>query len=186
MPDRKTGRVADSEPHQLRLFYSLRDIQIALSAFDFLLEVDPEASYSRVELRRFRCFLDAGVIAYCRPFTATQGVPTLSFRQVSLRPTLAQADLHERLKEYRNKVVAHSDADRMRIAVSAETPFEDRDIQLPIMVWDEGLPFLDERDEIIIWLRELRHALSAATFELVQAAPRPYELRKDYLDLDET
>jgi hypothetical protein len=53
----------------LRLFYSLRDLQFALSAFDFLNDVDADTTV--VELRRFRCYLDAGIIAYGRETDAT-------------------------------------------------------------------------------------------------------------------
>ncbi|MCK5911644.1 MAG: hypothetical protein KAG62_17000 [Caulobacter sp.] len=171
---------AEIDPLTLRLFYSLRDIQLALSAFDFLLELDVDQRYSFVELRRFRCYLDAGVIAYCRPFTDTRGVPLLSFKRIGVTPTPEQRRLHEDLREYRNKVVAHSDVERMRIAVTTTQPFDDLDLAMPIMSVDEGLPFLDRRDDLIVWLRTLRGALAAKTFALAQG-PKPFRLRKDYL-----
>lgn len=159
----------------------MRDLQFALSAFDFLLEVDESGEYSKVELRRFRCFLDAGIIAYGRPFTQTKGVPLLSFKQIGIRPTQSELALHEALLEYRHKVVAHSDADRMRIAVSSFAPFDDRpEIRMPIMHTDEGLAFLDRRDEVVAWLRILRSALGAKTFALVQTTDG-LEFTMDYL-----
>jgi hypothetical protein len=166
----------------LRLFYSLRDFQFALSAFDFFLEVDAADSYSVVELRRFRCYLDAGVIAYGRPFTQTEGVPLLSFKKLGVKPTVRQKALHDQLLAYRHKVVAHSDANRMRIAVKSLVPFEDRpDIRLPIMRTDEGLPFLEVRSEIIEWLHFLMSTLGAKTFAIAQTGDAPFELVKDYL-----
>lgn len=181
MQDEGAGEI---DPRTLRLFYSLRDLQFALSAFDFLLELELDHRYSEVELRRFRCYLDAGVIAYCRPFTATKGVPTLSFKQIGVKLTAGQRQLHDSLWDYRNKVVAHSDADRMRIAVSVLTPFEERqDIAMPMIVVDEGLPFLDQRDALIAWLHVLMRALSEKTFALAQSGPRPFGFKKDYLDV---
>lgn len=178
------AKAGQLDPRTLRLFYSLRDIQLALSAFDFLLELEEGRAYSVVELRRFRCYLDAGVIAYFRPFTETRGVPTLSFKQIGVTPSPTQRDLHDRLKDYRNKVVAHSDADRMRIAVESIQPFDDLDIPMPHMAVDEGLPFLDDRDALIIWLRVLRGALAKKTFDLVRTAPKPFGFKKDYLNED--
>ena len=52
-----------------RLLYSLNDLQQALSASAFLHELDEGEEYSKVDLRRFRCFETTLVIAYTRPFT---------------------------------------------------------------------------------------------------------------------
>ena len=169
------------DPRVLRLFYAARDLQFALSAFDFLLELDEEGLYSKVELRRFRCFLDAGVIAYCRPFTATKGVPTLSLKQIGVNATREESELHGRLMDYRNKVVAHSDADRMRIVVTTLKPFDDQDVFMPMMIVDEGVPFLDDRNALIDWLRRLMHSVGSKTFEIVQAAPQPFAFTQDYV-----
>lgn len=171
----------DVDPRVLRLFYSQRDLQFALSAFDFLSELDIESSYSKIELRRFRCYLDAGVIAYGRPFTATVGVPMLSLKQIGVKPTLAEKQLHDDLMAYRHKVVAHSDVERMRIAVTSFQPFDDHRVRMPLMTIDEGLPFLDERLEVIAWLRRLMHALGSKTFEIVQQAVEPFAFTKDHM-----
>ena len=169
------------DPQTLRIFYSLRDFQFALSAFDFFLEVDASSKYSKVELRRFRCYLDAAIIAYGRPFTRTVGVPLLSLGQIGVEPTPRQGDLHRQLLDYRHKVVAHSDADRMRIAVGSTSLFDDRpELRMPILQTDEGLPFLGDQDEIIEWLRLLMHKLSETTFALAQS-DQPPEFTKDYL-----
>lgn len=162
------------DPRVLRLFYSQRDLQFALSAFDFLSELDAESRYSKIELRRFRCYLDAGVIAYGRPFTATVGVPTLSLKQNGVKPTPAEQQLHNDLMAYRHKVVAHSDVERMRIAVTSFQPFEDHQVRMPVMTIDEGLPFLDDRWDVILWLRRLMHALGSKTFEIAQQGLEPF------------
>lgn len=38
------------------MLYSLGNFQLVLSAYDFLLECDPDKTYSKIELRRFRFF----------------------------------------------------------------------------------------------------------------------------------
>lgn len=170
----------------LRLFYSLRDLQFALSAFDFLCELDVEGSYSKIELRRFRCFLDAGVIAYGRPFTATVGVPTLSLKQIGVKPAPAEQILHDELMAYRHKVVAHSDVERMRIAVASVQPLDDHEVRMPVMTIDEGLPFLDERADVILWLHRLMHALASKTFEIAQEGLEPLTFTLDHMANPET
>lgn len=165
----------------LRLFYSQRDLQFALSAFDFLSELDVEGSYSKIELRRFRCYLDAGIIAYGRPFTATVGVPILSLKQIGVKPTPAEKRLHDELMAYRHKVVAHSDVERMRIAITSFQPFDDHKVRMPVMTVDEGLPFLDERLDLILWLHRLMHALGSKTFEIVQQGGEPFAFTKDHI-----
>ncbi len=169
------------DPRVLRLFYSQRDLQFALSAFDFLAELDVESSYSKIELRRFRCYLDAGIIAYGRPFTATVGVPTLSLKQIGVRPTPAEKHLHDELMAYRHKVVAHSDVERMRIAVTSFQPFDDHEVSMPVMTIDEGLPFLDERPDVVLWLHRLMHALASKTFEIVQQGSKQFAFTTDYM-----
>jgi hypothetical protein len=165
----------------LRLFYSQRDFALALSALDFFMEVDETANYSHVELRRFRCYLDEATIAYCRPFTQARGMPLLSFSDLALTPDPDQLDLHDRLLKYRHKVVAHSDVERMRIAVSAMKPFGDSELLMPIMNTDEGLEFIPERLAWMIWLRTLRSALAKVTFNLVQGAGEDFRVTKDYM-----
>lgn len=165
----------------LRLFYSLRDFGLALSAFDFFMEADETAKYSHIELRRFRCYLDEAVISYCRPFTQAHGMPLLSFADLKIAPTPEQQDLHDRLMTYRHKVVAHSDVERMRIAVTAMKPFDDKDVLMPIMNTDEALEFIPDRMELLVWVRALRSALASVTFEIVQGSGDGFRLAKDHM-----
>lgn len=169
------------EPRTLRLFYSQRDFALALSAVDFFMEVDESATYSYIELRRFRCYLDEAVISYCRPFTQSRGLPILAFADLNITPTAEQLALHQRLLTYRHKVVAHSDVERMRIVVRAIKPFDDRDIFMPISNTDEGLEFIEDRLEWMIWLHALRSSLSRVTFEIVQNSGGAFRLEKDHL-----
>ena len=165
----------------LRLFHSLRDLGLALSALDFFMEADQTAKYSRIELRRFRCYLDEAVISYCRPFTRSPGMPLLKFADLEIEPTPEQQDLHDRLMTYRHKVVAHSDVERMRIAVTALKPFDDKDVLVPIVNTDEGLQFTPDRMTWLNWLHTLRSALAAVTFKIVQGAGEGFRLAKDHM-----
>lgn len=168
------------ERQKLRLFYSLRDFQLALSALDFYLEVDEGQHYSVIQLRRFRCYLDEAVISYCRPFTTASGLPLLSFKRIGLKPTQEQHALHDQLMAYRHKVVAHSDLEKMRMAVSSFKAFDDKDLWMPILNTDEGLEFLPDRMVWLEWLRALIGALSEVTFEMVQTAGEGFLIHQDH------
>ena len=168
-----------SDAQKLRLIYSVRDFQLALSAVDFFLEMDEAATYSKIELRRFRCYLETAVIAYSRPFTRSPGLPPLKFEVLGLAPTVAQLDLHQRLKVYRDKVVAHSDAERMRILVTSVSP--QSKFVLPIFNYDEGLGFLPDRGLWIEWLHSLMHCLIEKVVVDAQTGKQPYTFKQDYL-----
>jgi len=80
------------------------------------MECEPDEKYTRVELRRFRCYETALVTAYMRAFSQSKGkVPPLSFKMADLKLIGDQMKLHRRLVDLRNKVVAHSDREMMRI-----------------------------------------------------------------------
>lgn len=114
--DELDPRVQKAEHHRIRLMYSLGDLQLALSASAFLMECEPDEKYTRVELRRFRCYETALVTAYMRAFSQSKGkVPPLSFKMADLKLIGDQMKLHRRLVDLRNKVVAHSDREMMRI-----------------------------------------------------------------------
>jgi hypothetical protein len=170
------------EKQQLRLFYSLRDFQLALSAWTFFLEVDPNEPCSKVELRRFRCYQDMAAVAYWRPFSRSNGLPVLTLEGIGVTPTAEQLALHERLRVYRNKVVAHSDPELMRILLTCLSVEEDGGgPYLPMVRWDEGLDLLDDQRPLELWLRTLIHAISRITFGFVQSAPQPFHFLKDHL-----
>ncbi len=168
------------EAVRLKLIYSLRDFQLALSALDFLLEVDEEATYSKIELRRFRCYLETAATAYWRPFATANGLRALTFEQLGVVPTVAEIELHNRLRVFRNKVVAHSDPERMRVLLTSTKPFGDHAVQLPIFRFDEGLDFLPERDVWVSWLRTLIHAVARWVFDEVQGR-ESYMFERDYV-----
>lgn len=171
------------EAARLKLIYSLRDFQLALSSLDFLLEVDEDATYGKVELRRFRCYLEAAATAYWRPFASANGLRALTFEQLGVVPTDAESELHDRIRVFRNKVVAHSDPERMRVLLTSLQPFDDHAVRLPVYRFDEGLDFLPDRDLWVGWLRKLIHSVAEWVFREVQGET-PYRFERDYVTPD--
>jgi hypothetical protein len=171
--------------HRLRLLYSLGDFQLALSAAAFLSECDPEAKYSNVELRRFRCYETTIIIAYTRPFSQSKGgIPHLSLKMVGATLSAEQKKLHQKLMNLRNKVIAHSDADMMRMVSKAHLTKFDNGFKFVYLqtAFDEGLTFIG--DELIA-LDELLHLMFSAMYTKLlkeaQMRPKDFDIRKDYL-----
>jgi hypothetical protein len=174
----ETGQLSDAD---VRIVQSIADFQMALSAVTFLCELEPGEPISRVTRRRYRCFEDTAVVAYCRPFTQSKGLPTLSFKKLGTMPTPERQALHDRLWDRRNKVVAHTDVDRMRLAMSTFQPFDDHPIMMPMMDFDDGLAFFEDRYRLEEWLRLLIHAAGKTVFDRVQGAA-PVRFRRDHTD----
>ena len=130
----------------LRLIYSLKDFQMALSAYDFLTECDLEAPISTVNLRRFKSYETTMVVSYMRPFSSADGeIKKMSFDDLDLVLTPDQEELHSRIRILRNKVFAHSDGDRMRLLakplkINMKDGFSFSAFQTS---FDEGLEFSD-------------------------------------------
>ncbi len=73
--------VLQAERRRRRLLYSLNDLQQALSACEFLYECDETNTYTKIDLRRFRCYETTLVVAYTRPFTQSRGAaPPLTMK----------------------------------------------------------------------------------------------------------
>jgi len=93
-----------------RLLLSLRDFSHALSATTFIREdVDFEREYDLAELRRFQCYETALVVSYCRPFSESVGIPSLSYGKLGIKLSPFVKSLHEMLVSKRNRIFAHSD-----------------------------------------------------------------------------
>lgn len=95
-----------------------------------------------------------------------------------------QKRLHEGLMSSRNKVIAHSDADMMRIAsrVSPVKLGDDFEFMLLQTAFDEGLTFIGAE----LWkLNELLHVVSGSLHTRLlmraQEDPNSFNLDKDYL-----
>lgn len=152
-----------------RKIQALQDFQHAWSSFLFLEELPSQVSQE--ERWRFRCYHDAAVISYCRPFTQSKGLPTLSFKAIGIEPASDERELHRRIIEYRNKVVAHTDADRMSLVVTSSRVLEGFAYVMPHVFEDVGFEFADEIDAIIAWLRTIMTPLATFVFDLMQTMP---------------
>ncbi|WP_170611859.1 MULTISPECIES: hypothetical protein [unclassified Ruegeria] len=101
-------------------------------------------SYSKVELRRFRCYEHTAIISYARPFSDGKSkVPRLSLKQIRADLTQDQKQLHNRVLRLRNKLVAHSDAEMMNFTAEAR-PIDvnhDQPFYAIFAQHDEGLQF---------------------------------------------
>lgn len=161
-------REATLTGEDIRLIHSLSDFQQALSGLTFIDELEPDQEMTKIELRRYRCIEDAAVVAYWRPFSECQGLPKLSLRKIGIKPSAAEAKLHEELKVHRNKVVAHTDIDRMTFSFVAWKAFEDREIIMPHLVRDDSLALFDRRHEWMEWVRKLDSAVARQVFKRVQ------------------
>jgi hypothetical protein len=161
----------DLSDEDIRIIQSIADFQMALSATTFLSETDEDANISRVERRRLRCFEDAAVVAYNRPFTNSNGLPRLTFEMIGLDPTTEEVDLHQRLRVRRDKVVGHTDVSKMRLALSTFQAFEDREIMMPLMDFDDALEFYSDRMALMAWLHKVIATVSKTVFARVQGKP---------------
>ena len=76
--------------------------------------------------------------------------------------------MHESLKVHRDKVMAHTDAARMRFALRSWKAFKDRDIMIPHFTRDDSLALFDRRREWNDWVFRLHTHVTQIVFEAVQ------------------
>lgn len=165
---------------QWRRVQALTDFSQSLSALTFFMEI-PERT-NRVERKRYRCYHDAAIISYCRPFTKSNGLPTLSLSRAQKRETTSEEkELHTFLMNERNKVVAHTDTDRMRLLL---TSFDVKGIRFPHIVEDEGFALLGKETQFQARLRKLKDSLATEVFHLMQEHEPGVKFRQDYLHND--
>jgi hypothetical protein len=168
-------RLLHAERRRIRLLYSLGDFQLALSACDFLYECDPQSRYSKIELRRFRCFETSLIIAYARPFSQSEGgVPLLTLKMAKAELTEQEKALHRRLVRMRNKIVAHSDRKLMRMTTRTfDMPLRDDEQKFVFIqsVFDEGITLLGD---LLIDTNELLHKLYQSTYKTLSDEAQKY------------
>lgn len=174
---------------RIRLVMALDDIALSLSAADFLWNIDADESCSLVELRRYRCYEQACVISYGRLFADSRGLPKFSLKMVGIKPTEDQSALHDQLIAMRNKVIAHSDAERVRVRASSfPVSLGDeagRDVHFPNIQFDEGLTWLDTGAlPLVKWLRIIRSATQTKIFKELQENPDAFNFYVDYKNPD--
>lgn len=161
--------LAPTEEEITRILFSAHDFQTSLSALTFLGEEYPE-EIQRIELRRIRCFETTMVISYARPFSQSYlPLPRFCLNLISFTPSEDEASLHEELMALRNKRVAHSDFETMRMH-SAVLDVEG--LSFPHLAFDEGLHFSKERvGELESYLKRLLCHLARWVAEQAQANP---------------
>lgn len=153
----------------MRLMLSSHDFQQALSAATFLLEADDSAKYPLAEIRRFRCYETAMVVAYARPFLMAKGeVGPLSWKDTRLSMTVAEKGLHGKLIKHRNTVYGHSDAEFVEMRVMVMHLVDDEvDFNFVMPRFEEGMRFsLAEVHVIEEMLRKLIQAVIRESLKL--------------------
>ncbi|NKL18477.1 hypothetical protein [Rhizobium leguminosarum] len=130
-----------------RLLIAYADLQMALSAITFLGEdLDPEAKYSKIELRRLKCFETTFIVSYGRAFTKSKGsrYDQVSLRGIGVKLSAKERALHELIVGLRQKEYAHSDEsfahvrmDMMHIDISGGT------FAFPHLQFNHGLEFAE-------------------------------------------
>ena len=173
-----------AEARRRRLLYSLNDLQQALSACEFLYECEETNTYSKMERRRLRCYETMLVVAYARPFTQSRGAAApLSMKMVGLKLSNDRQALHDRLMDMRNKIMAHSDSEMMRMTTQPfDVPMKDGEPPMYLIqtVFDEGVSLLGalliETNEL---LREVYQAVYGTLHKELQANPELFDIRID-------
>lgn len=162
----------------LRLMMSALDFRQALSAATFLLEdCNWSATHRNEAMRRFKCYETTMVVAYGRPFAQAKG-HTAPFSWKQIKPGFqleeAEAALHDKLINLRNKLHAHSDADATFIVPEVwrtQLPNGDSFDFLAVQ-GGESLVFQEEEVQAIhTFLWKVRHHLD----EAIQAHPASRE-----------
>ncbi|WP_286235810.1 hypothetical protein [Thalassotalea sediminis] len=163
-----------------RLIYSGWDFQQALSALTFLLEeCEYDKRYSKVEMRRFRCFETTLIVSFARPFKAGWGRENLDLSKIGFTFTEEDLILKNKIIKLRDKVISHSDEEQMHYKSYSFKPIDDRDIRVPMTVFNESL-YLNESEVRAIenLLHRVLDKLAKYEFELVQGEHEAFNKSK--------
>lgn len=168
-------KVKDINDAQLkRIIFSGWDFQQALSALTFLAEeVDYGEKYTKVQLRKFRCYEVNAIISFCRPFEAARGKTTLSLKTIGIKLTEEEKTLKQHLLNLRRKIVAHSDEDEMYFrAKTHDMDIRGENFVLTELVFDESLHLTEDE---AFYFQNLLHKLGGmiTQFNIVLAQERP-------------
>ena len=163
-----------------RIIYSGWDFQQALSALTFLIEeCEYEKKYSRVDLRRFRCFETTLIVSFARPFKTGRGREQLDLSAIGFEFTAEECELKDKLIRLRDKVVSHSDEEEMEYRTYSIKPFDDHDVRLPVELFQESLHFEEaETYKIERLLHRITHAIAEYKFNVVQLNPEEFDRKK--------
>ena len=171
------------------MLYSLGDLRSALDAASLLEDAFEEEERLTLGLRQLKCHETAMIVSYARPFSDSKGgVPRLSLKMCRAQLTGKQQELHERIIKLRNKVVAHSDADMMRMVSTVRDvgALRDKGVYDAVTKFDRGLffPTMDEFYPVLTLLRENQGALLIRIRHEVQDAPEKFVMQIDYASED--
>lgn len=169
-----------------RIIYSSWDFQQALSALTFLFEeCEFEKLYSKVELRKFRCFETTVIVSFSRPFKVGRGRQTLALSKIGFNFTKDEKKLKDKLLRLRDKVVSHSDEKEMEYRTYSFPLFDDSELRMPVALFRETL-YLSEEEywQIEKLLHRLIRAIAEYKFHFVQSKPELFEQLKISLPAD--
>jgi hypothetical protein len=175
-----------TENQIIKLIQSINDFSVANSALIFLSEVEGDKTYSKGDLRRFRCFETTAIISYARPFSESRGiVPKLTLNLLGIKLDQQNLTLHNNLIALRNKTFAHSDSDMMRFISKPHRIEMDNGFYYTILetVFDEGLNFSDlfERIRFDELVSTMLFAVIRRLQDEAQTDSRKFDVKKDYL-----
>ena len=178
--------MGDLSSEAIRHIYSLQDFQMAMSAAEFLSELGMDKTYSKIEMKKYKCYETTMITAYARPFSQSHGdTPKLTLSKLQIQLSEDQMALHKELLELRNKVFAHSDGDRMRMRINIHSTGsnESDKLNFPEFIFEEGVNFLGvlEMNNVMNLIHLLVHALVKILFPLIQNLPDDFSYTKDYL-----
>ncbi len=172
------GSVAVNDERELlkRLVIAHADLQQALSAITFLGdELDENAQYSKIELRRFKCFETTFIVSYGRAFTKSNGrYDQLPLKRIGIRLTPRERELHQVIVKLRQTVYAHSDEDFAHVRLDVSTmEFPNGPFVLPHMQFDHGLEFANfyKREAAAYLIRKIMDGLFEAVQRLAARQP---------------
>lgn len=168
-----------NEKHLTRAIYSLWDLQQALSALTFLMEdCDLDATYSKVELRRFRCYESTVIISLARPFEGTRSGTSLSLKRMGIKLSTDEKQLLEKIMHLRRAIIAHSGEDEMHFRVHT-FPILDGQFNVPHFQFNEGLN-LRAVDHLQLegFMHRLIGGITKFFFEIAQSNPSILEKYK--------
>lgn len=171
-------------PH--RTIYSSWDFQQALSALTFLWEeCDFEQQYSRVQLRKFRCFETTAIVSFSRPFKVGRGRKQLDLSAVGFDFSEGEEDLKNKILRLRDKIVSHSDEEEMEYQTYSFRVFDDSDLRMPVAIFRESLYLTeDEHRAFEELLHRIMHALAMYEFKCAQSNPELFKQIKRSSDTE--
>jgi hypothetical protein len=141
---------------------------------------------SKVELRRYKCYETTAIITYTRPFAESRGEFHLIFRMLNFYPSASQLAIHDEVMTLRNKLIAHSDFDMMRMVTQHfKIPMREGEEEFVAFqaVSDEGITFHGKKcDALEELIRYVHHFLFKHLIFHAQKYPDKFGFRHDYMD----